>query len=147
MNHGKRTVLGGLAAVGVLGISMAAVGANTVKETVDNCMNAHAVLLVSRSGNHALLWQLIGNVVKSNSYEFRVQSDYEPMVSQKVSFRQYDVELTNGATAYVAHCGHGGTCNKLAQAILKNYPDAGSPWVFCGQVPYLLQNPSSAPSF
>jgi hypothetical protein len=69
------------------------------------------------------------------------------MVAQKVSFRQYDVQFTTGATAYVGHCGYGGTCNKLAETILKNYPDAGSPWVFCGAVPYLLQNPSSAPSF
>ena len=144
----KTRWVAGLVGLGAFALAAGATAANQVKEAADNCMNAHAVLMVSRPGNDALIWQLIGNVVKWNQWDYRVVPDYEPMIAQKVSFRQYDVRFTpGGATAYVAHCGHGGTCNKLAQAILKNYPDSGSPWVFCGEVPYLLENPSSAPTF
>ena len=63
--------------------------------------------------------------------------DYEPMVAQKVSLRQYSVR---GGSAYVVHCGHGGTCNTLTEAFFKKRSDWYSPEVFCGEVPRWLSD-------
>jgi hypothetical protein len=32
----------------------------------------------------------------------------------------------------------------LAEAVLKRYPESGSPSVWCGEVPHILDNPQSA---
>ena len=117
--------------------------ANSVQRTVDNCMNAHAVLMVGSDGDHARYWQAIYRVVRSPIKWWHVVGEYTPMVSQSCSIRQYDTRFYQGGTAYVAHCGHGLTCNDLAEEVLKNYPEVGSPRVYCGEVPYLLVNPQS----
>lgn len=120
--------------------------ANSVQKTADTCMNAHAILAASASGNNDVIWDAIGRAVKAQPYKWKVVADYEPMIAQKVSFRQYETRFVEGGSAFVAHCGHGGTCNELADWILKNYPDLGSPAVYCGDVPHILDNPTSAPS-
>ncbi len=114
-----------------------------VKETADNCARAHAILIASKSNRHDYIWRLISRVVRLRPYQWRVVDEYEPGVAQKVSFKQWDVKYSPGGTAYVAHCGYGGTCNSLAHAILKQYPKLGSPVVFCGRVPYILTNGQS----
>jgi hypothetical protein len=119
--------------------------ANTVHKTSEICMNAHAILAASMDSDHSRFWEAIGRTAKSPPYEYLVVSDYEPGIAKKVSFRQYDLRFHQGGTAYVAHCGHGGTCNKLAEAFLQNYPEAGSPGVYCGEVPHILDNPQAAP--
>jgi hypothetical protein len=118
--------------------------ANSVQKTADNCVNAHAILMASSSGNHGTYWEAIQGVIASRRGSWTVVSDYEPGVAQKISFRQYDTKFTTGGTAYVAHCGEGATCNLLAEAVLKRYPESGSPSVWCGEVPHILDNPQSA---
>jgi hypothetical protein len=125
------------------GMTIAAVaqGAFTAKETRDDCANAHAVLVASASGKHDFIWGEIGKTVRSRPQAFQVVEDYEPGVVQRVSFRQYDLKYVEGGTAYVAHCGHGGTCNTLAKAFVEAHPDWYAAEVFCGQVPEALINP------
>lgn len=112
-----------------------------VKEAADSCANAHAVLVASKSDKHDNIWSEIGKVVRAGNGKWIVVEDYEPGVVQKVSFRQWETKYVQGGTAYVAHCGHGGTCNSLAKAFLAEQPDWYSPEVFCGQVPGSLENP------
>lgn len=119
--------------------------ANTVHKTADSCSNAHAILMASTDGDHARYWEAIAGVVKNPNRRWHVVDSYEPGVAQKVSFRQFDTRFHEGGTAYVAQCGAGFTCNALAEDVLKNYPDVGSPGVYCGEVPHILDNPQAAP--
>ena len=116
--------------------------AGQVKPAADNCMNAHALLAATQGGDSSAVWQAIDSVMRTHPHWEKV-GDAEPMVSQKIAFRQYTVKWGEGITAYVAHCGHGQTCNQFAEALLKAYPDIGSPTVYCGIPPYFLENPSS----
>lgn len=141
-----REKLLGLALLTAVGLSVTpGSAANTVQKTADNCANAHAILMASTDGDHARYWEAISGVVKTPIGKWVVVDAYEPGVAQKVSFRQYDTKFHEGGTAYVAHCGAGFTCNELAEAVLKHYPDVGSPGVYCGEVPHILDNPQSAP--
>ena len=138
-----KKLLGILALSGVVFAVTDGGAANSVQRTADNCMNAHAILMASESGNHATYWEAIQGVVNSRRGSWTVVSDYEPGVAQKISFRQYDTKFKEGGTAYVAHCGEGATCNQLAEVVLKRYPESGSPSVWCGEVPHILDNPQS----
>ncbi len=125
------------------GLTIAAVaqGAFTAKEGPETCANAHAVLVASKSGQHDYIWGEIGKTVRSKPQSFQVVDEYEPGVVQRVSFTQYDLKYVEGGTAYVAHCGHGGTCNALAKLFVETHPDWYASEVFCGQVPEALVNP------
>ncbi len=112
-----------------------------VKEGDESCNNAHLVLVASTSGKHAYIWGEVSKVVRAGHGKWLIVDDYEPGVVKKVSFRQYDVQHREGASAYVAHCGHGGTCNSLARAFFAEHDDWYSPEVFCGAVPSILENP------
>jgi hypothetical protein len=116
--------------------------ANAVQKTADNCVSAHAVLMVSADGDHNRYWEAIARVIRSPLHWWRVVDEPEPMVAQTFSLRQYDLRFDEG-TAYVAHCGAGFTCNKLAEEVLKSFPDSGSPKVYCGPIPHVLDNPQS----
>ena len=121
----------------------AAAHAFEVKPGPEACRNAHAVIVASTTAQHDYVWREVGGVVRQGRGKWQVVDDYEPGVAMRVSFRQYDVEGREGATAYVAHCGHGGTCNSLVQAFFEKHPDWYSPEVFCGEVPQILHNPQS----
>lgn len=112
-----------------------------VKEAPDSCMNAHAIIVASSSGKHDYIWGEIAKVAKRRPHQWQIVEDHEPGVSQRVSFRQYDLKHREGGVAYVAHCGHGGTCNALVKAFFEEHGDWYSPEVFCGAVPEALQNP------
>jgi hypothetical protein len=45
--------------------------------------------------------------------------------------------------AYVAHCGHGGTCNDIATRYFRWYKRNGIPAVFCGPLPGILEHPTT----
>jgi hypothetical protein len=141
----KKELVGLLALAATVGAVAHTSAANTVHKTADTCRNAHAILMASADGNHARYWEAIGGTVKAPIGKWKVVDTYEPGIAQKVSFRQYDTKFHQGGTAYVAHCGHGGTCNEIAEEILKHYPEAGSPGVYCGEIPHILDNPQSAP--
>ncbi len=138
-------VLAGAASlvVGTVGESSNAAG--QVTRTADNCVNATAILMASNTGNHARFWEAIYSVTKTRPY-WQIKQDHVPGESQSMSFRQYDAAFAQGVTAYVAHCGHGATCNELATQTLKQYPEIQNPVVFCGETPHILTNPQSAPS-
>jgi hypothetical protein len=91
-----------------------------------------------------LNWQSICRDAKP---QLEVVGQHEPGKIQQASFQQYSVKGKEGALAYVAHCGHGGTCNMLAERFHRLYKGIGSPLVICGDnaVPPVLESPS-APS-
>jgi hypothetical protein len=125
-------------AVGIAGIAHAAM---TVKEGPESCSNAHAVVVASKSGKHDFIWGEIKRTIAAGNGKWQLVDEYEPGVSQRVSLRQYDLKYVEGGSAYVVHCGHGGTCNSFVQAFFKSHPDWYSPEVFCGIIPEALQNP------
>ncbi len=135
----KRLVLVSLG----LAMTTAAVAhaARQVKPAADSCSNAHALLVASQSGQHDHIWGEIRKIIQKGNGKWQLVDDYEPGVTTKVSLRQYDLKYHEGASAYVMHCGHGGTCNDFANTFLQAYPDWYSPEVFCGAVPEALQNP------
>lgn len=112
-----------------------------VKPGPESCANAHALLVASQSGQHDHIWNEIRKTIQSGNGKWELVDDYEPGVSHRVSLRQYDLKYHQGGSAYVMHCGHGGTCNEFANAFLKAHPDWYSPEVFCGVVPEALENP------
>jgi hypothetical protein len=111
------------------------------KEANETCRNAHAVVVVSTTGKHDVMWDAIDRVMHKGKGKWELVDDYEPGVVRRVSQRQYDTKHVEGATAYVVHCGHGGTCNSFVRAFFRAHNDWGSPEVFCGLVPDALQNP------
>ena len=129
-------ILGG-ATLAVAGLAYAKF---EVKEGPETCSNAHLVIAASASGKHDVIWSAVAKVAKTNPWKWRIQDDYEPGVAERVSLRQYDIAYRDGATAYVMHCGHGGTCNSFAQAFFAEHANWYSPEVFCGPVPQALQN-------
>jgi len=114
--------------------------AGSVSKTAEGCTSAHAVLFVSQSGDHDKEWDRVAGVFKANPDKWKQVSSVEAGKAWEISFSQYDVKWTKGATAYVGHCGHGGTCNEFAAALIKIQPNLGSPHVYCGQVPAALTN-------
>jgi hypothetical protein len=119
--------------------------AGSVTTTKDDCMNAWATLMASHPSIHGAFphtdyKEAITNVIKNHPHW--TLGGYEPGISQKFELVTFDTRFHEGGTAYVAHCGHGATCNALAEAVYKAYPSAGSPVVFCTvEPPHILDNP------
>ena len=135
--------VGGLLTLALLTVSASVTSATPPRRAAETCANAHAILTASKSGQHELIWRAIARTVRSDRYKWEVVDEYEPMVVRRVSLRQYDTRYDEGGTAYVAHCGHGGTCNALADAFAQanslGVPPA--PEVYCGVIPVVLDNP------
>jgi hypothetical protein len=146
-----RRISKALLAIGACALATVAVAepgeaAGGVTATKDDCMNAHAIIMASHPTVHAGFphpeyCEAILNVVKWHRH-WTVAPEYEPGVSQKFSLKKWDTKFHEGGTAYVAHCGHGATCNEVARVVLKAYPEIPSPVVYCGEVPHILDNPS-----
>ncbi len=121
--------------------------ANSVTHTKEDCTTAWAILMASHptiigafpDGDYK---EAISNIVRNNPHW--TAGTYEHGVSQKFDLQTFETHFHEGGTAYVAHCGHGATCNALAAATLKNYPESGSPVVYCTiEPPSILDNPQS----
>lgn len=137
-----RSAATGLCVLTLLTVSATVTSATPPQRAADTCANAHAILTASKSGQHELVWRAVARTVRSDRDKWEVVDDYEPMVVRRVSFRQYDTRYVEGGTAYVAHCGHGGTCNALADAFAKEMDGLlPVPEVYCGVVPGVLDNP------
>ncbi|MEM1029185.1 MAG: hypothetical protein AAF928_19150 [Myxococcota bacterium] len=136
----RRPLVAALVATSVLPAAALAAGGFAVKEGPETCANAHAVVVASRTADHDVVWGEIGKVIRRKPQRFRVRPDYEPGVVGSISLRQYDLEYVEGGSAYVAHCGHGGTCNQLVRDFFAEHDDWYSPEVFCGAVPDGLDN-------
>lgn len=121
--------------------------AGSVTTTKDDCMTAWAILMASHPTVHGAFphveyKEAILNVVKWHPHW--TVGEYLPGESQKFDLQTFDTRFHEGGSAYVAHCGHGATCNELARVILKAYPELGSPVVYCViEPPHILDNPQS----
>lgn len=141
-----------LASIGIAGIITLSVtnqigAAGSVTATKDDCSTAWAILMVSHPTihggfQHPAYEEAIMSVVKNRPHW--TPTGYEPFVSQKFDLQKFDTRFNEGGTAYVAHCGHGATCNELAREVLKAYPEVGSPVVMCTiDPPHILENPAA----
>lgn len=140
-------VVAACAAATTFTVTDSTTAANSVTPTKDDCNTAWAILMASHptvhgAFPHADYKEAINNVVRNNPHW--TAGAYEGGISQKFDLQTFDTRFHEGGTAYVAHCGHGATCNALAAATLKNYPEAGSPVVYCTiEPPHVLDNPQS----
>ena len=73
----------------------------------------------------------------------KVVDSYEPGIVSQAEFKEYSVKGHDNGKAYVAHCGHGGTCNMLAARVANIYKGIGKPTVYCGDhaLPKMLVSP------
>ncbi len=124
----------------VAGDSQAQAGGR-IKKTVEQCSNAYAILGWA-PGPDDKVWEKMGWVMYTRPH-WKIAEQHERGVVQQASFRQYGVKGAPGAVAFVAHCGHGGTCNAIAESFFKWYGRVGVPAVYCGPLPRLLENPST----
>ena len=106
-----------------------------IKTAPDGCRHTHAILgwsTFEKAKQHKRVWKKVGWVMGRRKY-LEIVDDYQPGVAQKASFRQFQVAGHKNGTAYVAECGHGGTCNQIALALYKMYKGIGTPIVYCGE--------------
>jgi len=144
-----RRVWKAAAVVGALAVSCMLTdntsAAGSVTTTKDDCMTAWAILMSSHPTVHAAFPHVdykesILGVAKWRPH-WKV-GEYVAGSSQSFDLQTFDTRFHEGGTAYVAHCGHGATCNELAREVLKAYPELGSPVVYCTlEPPHILENP------
>ncbi len=141
----KRTWLGLLCLVALLWTPT--VGeAGDVQRTKDGCKNAHAILgwsTFTEKEQHEKPWAKVGWILGRRKAYLKQVEAYEPGVAQQASFNQYKVKGHKNASAYVAHCGYGGTCNMIAAVLYNIYKGIGTPRVYCGKLPKILIEPSN----
>jgi hypothetical protein len=116
----------------------------SVKTVVDHCSDAKVVLAVITDKVYSgpgFEWKWARQVMLANP-QFTVVPHAALMPGQ-VAFQDYDYG-TNGAKALVAVCGHGGTCNQVAQAY-KKIVRSSKPTVYCGTVPGLGREANGVP--
>ncbi len=124
----------GVAALGLV-VASAEVEAAGVTPTKDDCMSAWAILTSGDAAGR----EAVQNVIRWHPHWKSV--GYEPGISQSFGLGVFDRRFMGGQVT-VAHCGHGATCNALAEAVFKAYPSAGSPVVYCVvDPPHILDNP------
>ena len=76
--------------------------------------------------------------------QLKMVDSYEAGVYGQAEFKEYRVKGHDNAKAYVAHCGHGGTCNMIAERFYNLYKGIGVPQVICGEnaMPPVAVNPA-----
>lgn len=97
-----------------------------VTKTKDDCTSAWAVLAPADQQEKVL------SVVKNHPH-WKVGT-YEPIVSQAFELVVFE-RVDDKGDVVVAHCGHGATCNEVATAVNKAYPNLSSPAVLCTREP------------
>ena len=108
----------------------------SVKTVPDHCSDAKAVLAVITDKVYSgpgFEWKWARQVMLANPQLTVVP--HAALTPGQVSFQDYNFG-TSGAKALVAVCGHGGTCNQVAQAY-KRIVRSSKPSVYCGPVPGL----------
>jgi hypothetical protein len=122
------------------------------KKAPDSCKNAHAILGWSdfRQGKEEsadefeerknMPWKKVGWVVGRLNWHrqpgnllIEMVNSYEEGKIGSVEFKEYKVKGHDNGRAYVAHCGHGGTCNMVAARLVRIYKGIGKPTVYCGK--------------
>ena len=121
--------------------------AGDVKEADASCNTATAVLLTGDGNDDAGRWQKIREVVSSNKAWTVVRDAPNNRVGD-VALTRFDIKHTfkGGPTvAYTVQCGHGGTCNDVANKFREKFPTMTPvPVVHCGDVSNVLTNPQPA---
>ena len=110
----------------------------------ENCTNAYAVLgwsTFTTEEQHKLPWSKIGWILGRRTWLTQVET-IEPGVVRQLAFFDYRVKGNPKAHAYVAQCGHGGTCNEVADVFSRIYHGIGVAQVECGALPGILVEPS-----
>ena len=127
----KTLVLGGVAAAALM-ISILPVRETdaAVTRTKDDCTTAWAVLGPGTQRGQDAVRQVV------KEHPGWSDSGYEPMVSQKFQLMVFNV-VGSQDTVVVAHCGHGATCNQLAEEMEAKHADLSDPVVVC-----TVDNPS-----
>lgn len=119
-----------------------------VTEANPTCSTATALLLTGDGSAESERWALIRKLVSAEP-KWRVVAEAPVNRVEEVAFTRFDVRHTykGGPTAaYTVQCGHGGTCNEIAQAFRKEHPTLSpAPVVICGDPSNVLVNPRSAP--
>ena len=116
----------------------------SVPTVVDHCSDAKAVLSVVTDKVYSkpgFEWKWARQVMAANPH-LRVVP-HAALLPNQVSFQDYRYG-TSGAKALVAVCGHGGTCNQVAQAY-KRIVRSSKPHVYCGTVPGLGREARGVP--
>lgn len=109
--------------------------AEGVLATKDDCMTAWAMLAPGDAAGQ----EMVKTVIRWHPHWNA--GGYEPGVSQRFALHSFERQL---GPITVAHCGHGATCNALARAVAKAYPNVGNPMVVCmREPPPGLDNPQS----
>jgi hypothetical protein len=135
-----------LAALALSGLASAE-GAG-VTEANPTCSTATALLLTGDGNAEPERWAVIRKVVSAEP-KWRIVAEAPVNRVEEVAFTRFDVRHTykGGPTAaYTVQCGHGGTCNEVAQAFRKENPALSpAPVVICGDPSNVLVNPRPAP--
>ncbi len=139
------TALAGTASVGVA--LMAHADASKPPQLANpTCGHATAILLVGDGQSGDQRWDMIRKVVATKR-EWTVSDTAQASTVGSVALVGYTIKHTykGGPTvAYTVECGHGGTCNDVANEFAKTYPQqTPAPAVFC-DVSNILENPTSA---
>lgn len=123
--------------------------AQSAKLTVPNCVNATAILGGSTAGGNEEHFQKIIAHLKKEDRRWEVVAEAERMVTKKISLKRWSVRNPKQGgpdTVLTAQCGHGGTCNLVAQEVLRLFPQMSpGPEVHCGDTSNILENPTSVP--
>ncbi|MBI4705384.1 MAG: hypothetical protein HY744_30125 [Deltaproteobacteria bacterium] len=124
-------------------------GAEVTQRAPDHCREAYTIFGWAKMGDAEKqakrdeeVWDRVGLVMQAPHRRFlKIVDDSTPAVTHEVSFRQYEVQGHPGAAAYVGQCGHGGTCNYVADVFHGIYKGVGIPLVYCGRLPAMLVSP------
>lgn len=129
----------------LLALAASAYAAEGVKEANPTCRTATAILLTGDGSDEEARVQKIRDVLRKSSEWKQVDAVPENRVGD-VAIVRFDIKNTykGGPTvAYTVQCGHGGTCNDVANAFRTENPTISpAPVVQCGDVSVVLSNPS-----
>jgi len=128
------------------------VRADVTKRAPDGCRTAHVILGWSELADQEqqkkvdeTVWERVGLVMYGVKRSFlRLVDKPTPGKMHEASFEQYRVKGRENGVAYVGHCGYGGTCNLIADVFHRLYKRVGTPMVYCGPLPNVLESPSKA---
>ncbi len=148
----KKLLLALLTVAVVLSVHAHEGRAHVTKRAPDGCRSAHVILGWSELEDQEqqakideTVWERVGLVMFGIKRSFlKLVDKPTPGNVHEASFEQYQVKGREHGVAYVGHCGHGGTCNFIADVFHRLYGRVGTPMVYCGPLPKVLERPSKA---
>ena len=121
----KLLTMGGVALVAALSVGLLPTTSQAgVTRTKDDCKTAWAVLTANNAQGQEAVKEVVAEHPSWSA------DGYEPMVSQKFALMVFDV-VGSDDSVIVAHCGHGATCNQLAEEVEKKHADLHDPVIVC----------------